>query len=203
MMSLPAIRHVLIACSVLSCLAWGTTMAQPHDLIANGQFDQNISGWDLNEFVPEPNARWVSEDALGDPSSGSAELDNIGTGNNSTQLGLALCLPATAGLPYEAGAMARMTAPTADGLPMITVTAHDTPNCTTSPPLHTSWLTFGFVHEWTGSVQSFVAPPGTIRLQVFVGVTKSAGVTETLSARFDNIYLLGDDTQFHDRFELP
>lgn len=202
-MTISMFRCFLAACPALACLVSTAVLAQPHDLIANGHFDHDISGWDLNSFVPEPNARWVSEDALGDPTSGSAELDNIGLGNNATQLGLALCLPASAGLPYEAGAMARMTTPTTDGLPMITVTAHDTPNCTTSPPLHTSWLTFGFVHEWTESVQSFVAPAGTIRLRIFVGVTKSAGVTETLSARFDKIYLLGDDTLFQDRFELP
>lgn len=196
-------RFLKCICALIA-LSLSLTSAQAQlpveTLIPNGDFDTDISGWELNPFLAEPNARWVSEDALDNPASGSAEIDNVGTGNNSTQLGLRLCLPSGTGLSYAAGASARMTTATTEGLPSITINAYDNADCSGSS-LHTTWLIFGYVDSWTDAVESFVTPPGTTHLQIFIGVAKQSGVEETLSARFDNIYLVVDDGIFADRFQ--
>jgi hypothetical protein len=67
-----------------------SSRAEAQELFVNGQFDQNIAGWELLS-VPSP--AWVPQDVQGNPLSGAASVSNPNAGI-TTNLRQCITLPA-------------------------------------------------------------------------------------------------------------
>ena len=64
----------LVCGSMLAAGAWASLIPDGNELVVNGTFDSDLSGWGTSE------AAWNSDDAAGSPTSGSGSLTNGNSG---------------------------------------------------------------------------------------------------------------------------
>ena len=192
----------IIGTVLAASLALASSLASSNDenLLPNPSFDTDISGWSINTFVTEPNARWSDDDASGDAASGSAEVDFIGIGNNATQTGLFVCLPSAPGREYRFGGAGKLKQETEGAIASIFLSPNDDEGC--NNPVGQSTLSY-WSTDWEVKESTYITPEGTTHIRFMIGTGKWQGFDETLGSRFDDLFLIEviEDMVFEDRFE--
>lgn len=170
-------------------------------LLANPTFNDadQLDGWTI---FTNSIADWDPQDEEGLAASGSATLTHQGVGNNGIRSILFQCLPMQGYEAYSFGASILMpSGQNPDhGRGRVFVAAYSTTDCTGSadnfftPPLD------AVIDEWQFTESTFVTPPATLSIRLVLGVQKFTGVSEDLSVKVDNVFLLSDQL-FGDSFE--
>lgn len=165
-------------------LTIGPGRAQAQNLLANPNFDADISGWTV-AGGSVGSATWDGTD--GSPTAGSLLLDSTG----SSQLQVYQCLPVTAGQSYDLGAsvLPGSTAPSnfGDGLSILTVWFTDTA-CSAYPGLSSQNLQPASGGTWARyGVSTQAAPAGTQSVLFLIRVTNVAGLP-SLNYRVDRAF---------------
>lgn len=181
-------------------LASALAGANGENLLPNPSFNTDISGWDTNPFVPEPNAFWSDDDANDNPSSGSAEVDNTGIGGGGTQTGLFVCLPSGPGREYRFGGAGRLKQESEGAVADIFLQPTDDQSC--NNPVGQSEISY-WSTDWETKERTFITPEGTTHIRFMIGTGKFEGFNEPLGSRFDDLFLIEviEDEVFEDRFE--
>lgn len=186
---------------VISAAASATDLPAGANVLVNGTFDTDLSGW-LNPWGYT--AVWSSADADGDPGSGSAHLQDEFPGNNGTLVILVQCLPVSGGetvrvagdllLPVHAD-------PLGFGAGILVFAYSDT-ECSADPSYELDASVWNQSPDWQHVEASGGVPAGARSLMVGLGVAKRGGVTETGHAYFDNLFVgLWEDGIFTSGFE--
>jgi hypothetical protein len=155
--------------------------------LANAGFDTDLAAWS-NPF--DRPVAWDPLDATGDPDSGSARVSHPLPGNGGIALALGQCMPVLANQRYRVGAWAQLVAePPPNVTGELIVRMHATADC--SDVAFTAYdvaYTIGTTWE---RIQGVVPPTALAgSLQVWLGVGKPTGVDETISARFDDVFVI-------------
>lgn len=158
------------------------------NVIVNGTFDTDVSGWTPRDDVT---IEWSSMDADGTPGSGSGVVTNISAINSSRQVtGCANLVEA--GQEYLLrGLLFIPSGQATHGRGWLRVSLRDQPNChggllfaDESPFV----FSVSFTDEWVESGLRFFAPAGAQSVSVSLAVNKNLDAG-TLSINFDNISL--------------
>ncbi|GEM_PF-6094616 len=192
---------------IVNSLMLGPLNAQ--DRVVNGQFDQNLSGWELFSGTNvNVSAVWSPIDATGDPASGSAELRDLDTGDGGSQTVFIQCVDvsnAPSTLPWEVSAQVIV-----EGEPWLRTsiwfTEHPGAQCsggTLGPGLFRevnfsdpTWQTV------SGDYIIQASTADSIRIAILIEKPASAGTGGL--ARVDGISLGSiEDELFTDRFQSP
>lgn len=178
-----------IAVLVLTALSPAVVGAQ--NLLVNGDFAANLSGWMLTES-PQASAQWVGDDADGLAQSGSAELR--GTGNGA-QIVLLQCMP-LAGLsdPIAVGASARVLLEgEAEVSGLLLIRQFSEADCTFAPGYPLDWHTVNQSQSgWQSFAGSFTrSAPEIQSVMVMLTTYKPNTAGAGGAVRFDNVYFGG------------
>lgn len=175
-MSIRAVANLLL----LGCFAAAVPVAA-QNLIPDGDFDTNTSGWDASPGV----LSWSPLDAGDDPESGSARLRFSGAGAGAGT-GVVRCVSAVAGRTYYLGG--RQLIPTGQdrtGRGDLFFSFYTGANCTgsrTSGPA----LLVSTPGSWIPVFGSATAPAGTVSALVVMNIMKNeAG--GSLDVHFDDL----------------
>jgi hypothetical protein len=158
-------------------------------LAANAGFDQSAAEW-----TPEPDttATWTSVDGVGNPRSGSLEVDNVdvasGDINGLVTAGAFQCIPVTAGSRYEVAVQAYLASGQGSGWAGFVVRFYFADDCT-GPTTG-----FDFLSGQGTALDGWQTIAGTT-MQVPLGITSIAVrlvavkpiAQPSLSVSFDNI----------------
>lgn len=176
---------------LLPCLVIASTALAQGNLINNPGFDTDLSDWD------NPQARsalWSDLDSSNSPASGSALIANTGAGNNTTQLVLSQCLPASGSTEYRWGGQASVPGMQPEFVSArILILIHDTADCSGSA-LQVESVGSADVDAWELVGESIISDSATQSIRLGLGIFKPSGVDNEVSGYFDNIFLRRADT---------
>ncbi len=191
----------------VNALLVGASSAQ--ERVVNGQFDQDLTAWEVFSAASNLSAVWATNDLADSPASGSAELRNQNPGNGGAQVVLTQCFVVTGAaspLPWRASAQVVL-----EGEPwlrtFIDFTEH--PNTTCSG----GTLGPGLIREvnfsdptWQTISGDYIiqAPTAVNSMRVELLIQKPPGSGTGGLARFDDISIgATEDVIFTDRFQSP
>jgi hypothetical protein len=176
--------------------------------IANGQFDQDLIGWQVNAS-PSVNvsAVWASGDASGDPASGSAELRDLAPGNGGAQVILSQCVDLTDAefpMPWQVSAQVQV-----EGEPWVRawllLEQHFDTQCSDFTGLTGQEIANFSDPTWqsiSGNFSPQVQGTGSVLIQL--AIEKPDGSGGGGLARFDGVVFGATrDELFSDRFQSP
>jgi len=196
----------LLAIVVLMILLTGSLSAQ--DRIVNGQFDQDLTAWEIFPDASNLSALWATSDVAGSPTSGSAELRDQNPGDNGAQIVLRQCFVVTGAvspLPWRVSAQVEL-----EGEPWLRtfVAFSEHPNTTCSGgtlgPGLTREVNFSDPTWQTISGDYIIQAGSANSMRVSLLIEKPSGSGTGGLARFDNIVFGAvDDALFSDRFQGP
>ena len=177
-------------------LAMGTSLslglilspaAGAQNLLQNGGFDEDLSGWQFFSDGLRVLTLWQEEDAGGNPDSGSVSVTNFDEGEATTQVGLLQCVPVTSGQTYDLRAALRLPpGQAAVGLAEATVFWFTSASCS-------GFLSdeFGFAQgnpgSWVDHRRLLTAPAGAQGARINLRVFKETG-GGGLGAHFDSLF---------------
>jgi len=186
------------------CIAWLLAMlpalAGAQNMLVNGGFDADLSGWDFPDATPV----WTSFDIADAPDSGSALATNAATTPDSTVVVLRQCLPITKAGLYTLRASVFVPTGQVDGEAIASYGYGMSADCSTGffglggffMPSMGVWKTYD---SGTKINVPSDLPVISMFIQVRLDKTPDAGVFE---AYFDNVSLIYDGI-FDDGFESP
>jgi hypothetical protein len=170
--------------------------AGAQNLLTNGTFNVNISGW-TQEVQGTGGAVFVPVDADGSPSSGSMEITNISSGAGLNIL-FTQCHSATAGTSYDYGGKVLAAPPPPAGKFYVLLNFYANSNCSgsgISAAGGSDRLDFTATGSWQGLTRTgLVAPAGTLSASITLGNFKTGAGGSTISD-FDDIFLAVTGTQ--------
>jgi len=179
-------KHNLLA--ALLTIFCGVSHAADPNLLPNGNFSttDQVSGWTWFSDYGLGSVVWASDDADGDPVSGSLEIDTDSVGRHVSVK--APCFDATPGAAYSMGGQARTISGVTDGANFF-CNAFDQRQCGGG-----TTYTYGFPNlefssgpSWTTAITTAGnLAPTVMSLQCIFGA--GAANTSALSIRFDNLF---------------
>ena len=190
----------------VNALFVGAVSAQ--ERIVNGQFDQDLTAWEVFSEASNLSAVWATNDLANSPASGSAELRDQRPGSGGAQLILSQCFVVTgAALPLPWQASAQVVLEGEPGLrAFVSFTEH--PNATCSG----GTLGPGLIREvnssdptWQTISGDYIiqAPTAVNSMLVGLRIQKPVGSGTGGLVRFDNISFGETEVLFSDRFQGP
>lgn len=174
-----SLRAVLLFC-LLSALAAGSGQAQ--NLLPNGTFDSDLSGWTRSGFV----GVWSPDDADGRADSGSASYFHD---QNSGAAFLQTCVNVASGQTYTARGDVRLT-PVADqgSQTRFSVRAWDAPDCRGASGLLTTVFNLradASTGLWTPLEGEHIPGPGVASLTIELAI--NSGAPQPVEVNMDNL----------------
>lgn len=188
----PACRLVAIA---LACAI--TTFAQAGTVgVANGDFDSDLSGWELSS-TPLP--VWSTLDYVGNPGSGSVQLFNTAAQANARVYPLRQCVVLTGPGAYAIEADGYLPAGHVGGRLVLSYSGRVISDCTGS---------FNFAGgrflqsngAWAHVSANINLTPGPNYIEVLLGIEKDAG-GGMLAGNIDAVHLINREQIFLNGFE--
>jgi hypothetical protein len=163
------------------CVAAGGT-----NLLANGAFDSNISGW--TSLDPNIVLTFAAVDAAECTTSGSVLASNQAP--NGLNSGFLQCVPAAAGQSYNVGARTRTPSGGAQGQTFLQLAWFTGANCQGTLTLAALLSASGTLDAWELlSQDNIVAPPGTASAYVYGQIIKNFANTLPYQTYYDMMYL--------------
>jgi hypothetical protein len=163
------------------CVAPGGT-----NLLANGGFDTNVTGW--TPFDPAITLAFSKVDAAQCTTSGSVLASN--TAANGLNSGFYQCVPVSAGASYDVGAWVRVPSGGAQGQTFIQLAWFTGPGCTGSISLADQLTWTGAFDTWQLlSADGLVAPAGTVSAYVYGQIIKNFPNSLSYQTYYDMMYL--------------
>lgn len=163
------------------------------NLITNGNFDSDLTGWVIADGLPDSRATWVNEDVDEFLESGSVELINVGEGNNGLRRTLLQCVTAEPDALYlvEAWGKAPADQPGNGGATVVAL-VFATPDC--SGPTSALYSSVGidntdFWEPITGTYQTFSSTQSVL---IGLAIGKRTGFSDDVSARIDAVTVVPD-----------
>lgn len=163
------------------------------NLLINGDFDSDLTGWVIADGLPDSRGTWVNEDVDEIPESGSVELINVGEGNNGLRRTLLQCVPAEPEALYlvEAWGKAPADEPGNGGATVVAL-VFATPDC--SGPISALYTSVGIDNSgaWepiSGTYQTFSSTQSVL---IGLAIGKRTGFSDDVSARIDAVTVVPD-----------
>ncbi|MFI5182085.1 MAG: hypothetical protein ACHQPI_11880 [Thermoanaerobaculia bacterium] len=159
------------------------------NLLQNGAFDVNTSGW--TPYEANIVASWSPLDADGSPTSGSILLTN--TAPNGLNSGAYQCVNGvTPGTRLDAGAKIRIPSGGAHGQTFLLVWFNTGSNCSGLPVGDTALAGVTAFDAWTPVLMpDIVVPPGAASAQVMLKIIKNFPDVLNYQSHFDDLFLIG------------
>jgi hypothetical protein len=151
------------------------------NLIQNGSFDDDVSGW---QDVTPPGEGWADSDAAANPDSGSVRIFHSGVQNSG--LYVEQCIPVTAGETYTYGASTLLSETLGtSGRSDVDLIFWSVPACENLVAGGEPALSTVVTGAWIDLQTSTVAPPGAVAATLTLITVKLSGAP---SDRFDVYY---------------
>ncbi len=171
---------------VFGLLVWASA-GQAQNLLENGTFDADLSGWTTFSDGLRVLTLWQEADAGGSPDSGSASVTNFDEGVGTTQVGLLQCAAVSPGQSYDLrGALQFPVGQAATGLAEVTVFWFSSSTCT-------GFLSdeFAFAQgtpgSWVDHSRTLTAPASAQGARINLRVFKETG-GGGLDTHFDDFF---------------
>ena len=176
---------VSVLLSVVAAL-FGAAPSHAQNLVVNGDFDANVSGW-----TPSPFNVWDEADHEEAPDSGSLLIRNTVV-NPQASVGAFQCVAVTPGIPYDVGASFLIpSGQGSTGAAYLAIVWNSSPDCngiTATTGTVTEEVTDLDVWQ-ERSLRHLVAPAGSAGARIILWVFK-ANENGALSAHVDGVFLL-------------
>jgi hypothetical protein len=195
----------VIRCAIAFLIGLAADVAQAQNLLANGNFDVDLSGWDL----PQPNSvDWSTFDINGPPlgdASGSGSAHGFVSGPMGTRAVIVKqCVPIAEPGMYIFGATVFMfpVSPVGTGVGNYTVSYNDTV-CSSVQIVGGFYMySSGTWNNYTSGTALNVPAPGyaAMSISVSLSVETQDTLATVVGAWFDSVYLTRD-TVFLDGFD--
>lgn len=182
------------AAAIIHVLAWGLFLCGPQAraqaALANGDFNADLAGWNLQDGAPSVSAFWIADDSGGNAGSGSAELRDGAPGSGGIQTVLGQCVDlSSATLPIPFRASARVEA---EGEPAVVaylqIEQHSDAVCGSYIGLTQTRLVNHSQPAWQSVSDQFTPFDGSVQsVRVKLGVEKPPGSGGGGAVRFDAV----------------
>lgn len=177
-------RSLVFLCGAAAL--FGAAPACAQNLVVNGDFDTDVSGW-----TPSPFNRWDEADHEEAPDSGSLLIRNNFL-NPQASIGVSQCVAVTPGTPYDVGASFLIpSGQGSTGAAYLAIVWNSSPDCngiTATTGTVTEEVTdLGVWQE--RSLRHLVAPAGSAGAKIILWVFK-ANENDALSVHADGVFLL-------------
>ena len=185
-----------VAIALACCIAASADAGTPG--LANGNFDLDLSGWDLSGTPPPT---WSMLDVTGNPGSGSVMLLNADMQTMARVYPLRQCIAFYAPGTYVVEADGFLPAGHPGGRLVVSYATHTMPGCTGG----TQSLGGYFLQSngsWVHGSANIVIGAGIQSLDVSLGIEKDLG-GGLLSGNIDAVHAFNRDPIFSSGFEGP
>ena len=191
---------VSIGLAVVVLLIAANPCAEAQNLIVNGNFDSDVSGW--TPLGASLSAEWDPSDYAGSPSSGSL----LGTNDSPTSANLSVvsCVDSiSGGQPYQyTGWIKTPSGQTVTGLFRLYWYWYPLASCAGAQTLAASTPYMTSADDWIYvSTDSEIAPPGTMSAWLVLGIYKTSAVPGTFQVYYDGLDFRHTGINFADGFE--
>ncbi len=189
-----------IGLAVVVLLIAANPCTEAQNLIVNGNFDSDISGW--TPLGASLSADWDPSDYDGSPNSGSL----LGTNDwpSSANFAVVSCVDSISdGQPYQyTGWIKTPLGQTVTGLFQLTWYWYSLPSCAGTQTLAASTPYMTSADDWTYvSTDSEIAPAGTMSAYLVLRVYKTSAVPGTFQVYYDGLDFRDTSIIFADGFE--
>ena len=193
-----AIRRRLACVALVLVVATTASAHAGTPGLANGDFDSDLSGWDLSG-TPAP--AWAALDLDGNPGSGSAVLFNTETQTNARVYPLRQCIafPGPGIVSIEAAGI--LPAGHVGGRLVLSYISRSIPDCTGGFNAAGGYF-LQSNGSWVHGSANLVLNPGPNYIEVSLGIEKDAA-GGSLSGNIDAVHVIDRDRIFANGFEAP
>lgn len=177
---------------ILLVLALVPALASGANLVLNGPFDADITGWSPTNWASTKT--WSPTDESGNPPSGALRMTNLAP--NVVITATSNCFAVTPGKHVVYGASARgpLGGTTSDQTARTSIEFYDGPNCTGSKLIEDySDVTYTLRASTWGPTQGTAAVPATAQ-SAFMQLRIGAGASPPSEVFFDNAFVYEDET---------
>jgi hypothetical protein len=178
-----------IPASALAIALWLGAAAGAQNLVVNGSFDSNVSGWSTVPNDPEIGIAWSPLDPDDPTASGSIEVTS--TVDNGGVNGPSQCVDATSASPLRLSMEGLVPTQLIEYLYADPIVRYfDTPSC--SGNQLSSEFPIGLVAMGEGWQQiggPLVPPPATQSIRIVLGIGKPVFVAWPATVYYDEVYL--------------
>ncbi len=193
---IPARLGCLVVSLALGWTAQGAHAGTPG--VANGDFDLDLSGWDLSGTQP-PN--WAMLDVAGNAGSGSVMLFNAEAQASARVYPLRQCIALSAPGIYAIEADGFLPTGHPSGRLVVSYASHAQSDCSGGINSSGGYFLQGN-GSWAHGTANIVLNPGINYLDISLGIEKDAG-GGLLSGNIDAVHVINRDSIFSNGFEAP
>lgn len=166
--------------------------------VANGDFDLDLSGWDLSG---SPVPFWSTLDHEGDPASGSVALSNSDAQANVRVYPLRQCIALSGPGTYAVAADGLLPAGHLSGRLVLSYSSRSISDCSGGFNFSGGYF-LQSNGNWMHGTANIILNPGLNYIEVSLGIEKDAA-GGSLTGNFDAVHLIDRDRIFSSGFEAP
>ena len=187
-------RHTGLVPVLVSVLIAWSGVAAAQNLVRNGGFTGDLSGWNVRNDALS-NAAWASPDAAGSGSSGSVFITDTSDAGGTLNVPLAQCIQVLPGAQYALGS--KFFIPSGQGTSGFAETEVFWLSSESDVSCNGGYITADAImvfsqnvaaDTWLPLTKTVTAPPGAVRAWLATGVGRNEA-SGTLSANIDDISL--------------